>query len=133
MLVSNFMTAGLFLRLTFKPEILVVAFLPWMIINLDNFLRERKLSNLVNVSILTSFLIASKASISIMVGLVLFLIYKKYLIKNLIYLLPIFLLTLVLLLESFLLNGRSIIDVEHNENYNNRASVEFFTSLDSKI
>ena len=101
MLVSNFMTAGLFLRLTFKPEILVVAFLPWMIINLDNFLRERKLSNLVNVSILTSFLIASKASISIMVGLVLFLIYKKYLIKNLIYLLPIFLLTLVLLLESF--------------------------------
>ena len=132
MLVSNFMTAGLFLRLTFKPEILVVAFLPWMIINLDNFLRERKLSNLVNVSILTSFLIASKASISIMVGLVLFLIYKKYLIKNLIYLLPIFLLTLVLLLESFLLNGRSIIDVEHNENYNNRASVEFFTSLDSK-
>ena len=83
MLVSNFMTAGLFLRLTFKPEILVVAFLPWMIINLDNFLRERKLSNLVNVSILTSFLIASKASISIMVGLVLFLIYKKYLIKTL--------------------------------------------------
>ena len=53
MLVSNFMTAGLFLRLTFKPEILVVAFLPWMIINLDNFLRK-VLSN-VNVSILAIF------------------------------------------------------------------------------
>ena len=132
MSVSNFMAASLFLRLTYKPEILVITFLPWVIINFDKFLKERKLSSLVKVSILTSLLLTSKASISVMVGLLLVLIYKKYLYKNLIYLVPIILLTLVLILESYILNGRSIIEVEHSENYNNQASVEFFTSFDSK-
>lgn len=130
--VTNFMTAGIFLRLTLKPEILVIAFLPWIFIKLDKFLEERNLSSLIIGTILSSFLFASKASITILVGLLLFLIYRKYLLKNFIYLIPILLFTLILLVESFILNGRTFVDVEHNENYNNQASIEFFTTLDSK-
>ena len=84
-----------------------------------------------------SIIFTSKVSIAVLVFLffaVEIIIFQKHLLKrtNFKYL---FILTLVffaLNIENYSFNNKYMFDVEHNENYNNKAELSFFTNINTK-
>lgn len=123
------------LRVTFKPEILAFSCISWLLYYLNEISDENNTGvNVIKFSIIFSVLVTSKISIGFMVGLFLLLeiIYnKKNLLKkvNVKRSLIVFGLIGILMIENFSLNNQFITQVEHEEKYNNQASIDFFRNF----
>ena len=125
------------LRLSFKPELLAFTFLPWLFYLLEKYKESKVNSYLYQFSILLALLSTSKVSIAVMIGILLlfevvinhsYLFSKKYLSVYLLF----FICFSVLSVENYLLNDKLITQVEHEEQYNNKAGVDFFTTFSKK-
>ena len=65
----NFFPVGLMLRWTFKPEILIFAFLPWVIYFLELFLKSKEIKLLYIISFPLVIIMTSKGPVIAMVGI----------------------------------------------------------------
>ena len=123
------------LRLTMKPEILVVALLPYLLVSLENYFSRSSRYDIFFVSVL--FVVIGSLRGSVLVFISVFLLYtywedlKKVPIKIfLINLLIVFLIATPLMVEDYNINGNNLFsnsDVRvqiGGENYNNKASIK---------
>jgi len=135
MSIINFFPATIIMRIWMKPEILAFAFLPWVILNFDEYLKKKNIYSLIFTFIPLSLILQAKGSIFGMVSVFLFLMYVRklsYLKKEIFLILIIFCFIFgILYFENYQLNNIHIFD--HNalnpDDYNNRASVEFLYHL----
>lgn len=125
------------LRLSFKPEILVFAFIFWIMIYLENYFENFTISSFFKASILFIILITSKSSIAL--GVSLFFVFFLFKFKNKLFnkknftiITIFFALFFVVLIENYLINDISIVNVQHDSKYDNNAPVEFFTTIEYK-
>ena len=132
-----YLPAGLQLRLSFKPEILGFTFLGWLLYFLHIYKASNKKEYLYSFVLLFSLLITSKASLTLMVGV--FLLFEIWLqnreilsFKYLKYYLIGILIAGSLVLENQNYNGYYLNQVKHAENYNNKATLDFYTKFDLK-
>ena len=125
------------LRFSFKPELLAFTFLTWLFYLLEKYKATKVDFYLYQFSILLALLSTSKVSIVVMVGILLlfeivsnhrYLFSKKYLRVYFLF----FLCFSVLSVENYLFNDKLITQVEHDEQYNNKAGAEFFTTFSKK-
>jgi len=132
-----FLPSSMELRASLKPEILGFAILSWLLYYFS--IKERLLSKLeiYKVIFLSAFLINSKVSVAAIGGSFLLIyvffnnrvIFEQIKIKHLV---VFALITTSLLIENYNLNGQFINEVNHNENYDNRADLEFFKNINTK-
>tara|TARA_S200000501_G_scaffold349846_1_gene366327 strand:- start:13 stop:1683 length:1671 start_codon:yes stop_codon:yes gene_type:complete len=123
---------GLVLRMSFKPEIFAFSSLGWIFYFLIKYKKTKNENYLLRFILITSLILTSKGSIAVMLFLILLIhiclkhkyLFSRKLIKF--YILS-FLIVLGLLFENTNLNGIFINEVNHNENYDNQATYEFFT------
>lgn len=121
------------LRLTMKPEILVVALLPYLLVSLENYFSKSGKYDIYFSAVL--FVIIGSLRGSALVFISIFLLYtywedlKKVPIKNfLINLLIVLLIAMPLMLEDYNINGNTLFSNSEvrsqigGENYNNKAS-----------
>ena len=132
-----YLPAGIQLRLSLKPEILGFTFLGWLLYFLHTYKASNKKEYLYSFVLLFSLLITSKASLTLMVGV--FLLFEIWLqnreilsFKYLKYYLIGILITGSLVLENQNYNGYYLNQVKHAENYNNKATLDFYTKIDLK-
>ena len=118
-------------RLILKPEILVIAFLPWLILFYYKFFETNKLVFLVFSSPLVLSLIVLKSSITFMIGLCLLTLFGKQIFTKKFLVFNIFLIPLLILLinENFNVNGNYLWEHVINESYLNSASLSFVFSF----
>ncbi len=124
----NFFPLSISNRITFKPEILAFAFLPWIIYCFECYKSEKSIKYIYFSIPLIVSTITSKGSILGMVGLFLFITYFKQIFnfsrKQLISTFLIFFILLFLVsFEDIKSNDVSLLDVTHDEKYNNRANI----------
>tara|TARA_B100002019_G_scaffold120729_1_gene103667 strand:- start:405 stop:2009 length:1605 start_codon:yes stop_codon:yes gene_type:complete len=118
-------------RLILKPEILAVAFLPWLILFYYKFFETNKLVFLVFSSPLILSLSVLKSSITFMIGLCLLTLFGKQLFTKKFVTFNIFLIPLLIFLinENFYVNGNYLWEHVINENYLNTASLSYIFSF----
>ena len=118
-------------RLILKPEILAVAFLPWVILFYYKFFETNKLVFLVFSSPLILSLSVLKSSITFMIGLCLLTVFRKQLFTKKFVTFNILLSPLFILLinENFYVNGNYLWEHVINENYLNTASLSYIFSF----
>ena len=135
--VLCFLPSLIELRLTLKPELLAFAFFGWLFYFLHKHSDTKNDKYIYFFVFKLSILITSKASLTVMV--VIFLLIEiwtnyKYLFSKRylkFYLITIFLCS-VLLVENSNYNGKYFNQVDHSENYNNRADFSFFSTINSE-
>lgn len=135
--VICFLPSSFELRTTLKPEILAFSLIGWLFYYLYKISEENKNIYKINFSIGLSLLVTSKISIAVLVSLLFFIeiiTRHKHLISkvNLKFLILIFVLSSTLLIENYRINDKYIFEVEHNENYNNKAEPDFFLNFASQ-
>tara|TARA_B000000557_G_C20808537_1_gene458810 strand:+ start:805 stop:2502 length:1698 start_codon:yes stop_codon:yes gene_type:complete len=123
-------------RLSFKPEILAFAFLGWMFYFLQRFKNTKNKFYAYQLIFLGSIIATSKVSIALMVGIVLLLevfISHRYLLskKFIKFYILFFLCFAILTVDNYLINEKLVTQVEHDEKYNNKASIDFFTTFNN--
>ena len=123
------------LRLTLKPELFAFLLLSWILYFINS---DKKNSNLLKASILAALLVNTKSSIAVMGVLFIFfeLIFTNRQIirkKNIFYLLVFCILSGILLVDNYVRNDIFISNVVHEEKYNNKADVEFFTTIHPEL
>jgi len=118
-------------RLILKPEILVIAFLPWLILFYYKFFETNKIVFLVFSTPLVLSLIVLKSSITFMIGLCLLTLFGKQIFTKKFLLFNIFLIPLLILLinENFNVNGNYLWEHVINESYLNSASLSYVFSF----
>lgn len=133
-----FIPSSFELRSTLKPEILGFAILSWLIYYLSISIRQLTNYEIYKVIILFALLINTKISLAI-IG-ILFIFLHMYFQKNtfikyikLKHIIIFVVLTIFLAVENFALNGLTINEVNHTQNYNNKASLDFFTNINVKL
>lgn len=119
----NFLPASIAQRIVFKPEILTFAVLPWIIICIEKYKNQKKISYLFLALPLLIISLTSKGSIFAIVSLYLFIyFFKDFLnvgIKNVFSLILIFTILISLLVrEDVSSNGQSLIEVESGSTMN---------------
>lgn len=127
--VLNFFPLLIAMLITFKPEILVFSLLPWILICLEKFKQDKNIINLFLGIPIIVVAITSKGSALGMISLYLLLtnfnIFKKLNLKYFIILLLSFVtLFLVVLIHDFQINNSFILNVEHEEKYDNKAEID---------
>ena len=70
--ILNFFPTGFYLRLTLKPEIMAFAFLPWLIVFIEHYLKNQTNLNTLLLSFFFSIIFTIKASITGMLYLLYF-------------------------------------------------------------
>lgn len=137
LVTTIFLPATIALRLSFKPEILALVLISWLLYYLDKYYETSSSTYSTILILLLSILFSSKISIAFMFCLFfVFLIFHSY--RNLInkklfkQLLSLILIFCVLSVENYIHNDKLFNEVEHNENYDNKANFRFFTDLDYK-
>jgi len=123
-------------RLSFKPEILAFAFLGWMFYFLQRFEHTKNKLYVYQLIFLGSIISTSKVSIALMVGIVLLLevfINHRYLMstKFVKFYMLFFLCFAILTVDNYLINEKLVTQVEHDEKYNNKANIDFFTTFNN--
>ena len=131
----NFFPIAIALRLTFKPEILIFAFVPWILFCFEKYSNTKDIKYLFLSIPFVSLCITSKGSVLGMVGLFLFIHYFKFLFKIRIKTLGLILLALIIPLvlisfQDYEVNNSNILEVNHSENYRNNASYKIIYNLD---
>lgn len=124
-----------YLRLNMKPEILAFTLLPWIFFFFEDFLHTKLNRNIVSISILSAILITTKGSIAAMVAVCLFIKfiinYKSFTIKQIsLGFLILFLAWGSILGENYLFDIGSLLDRQPEENYDNRADLDFIYTFD---
>lgn len=135
--VLCFLPSSFELRATLKPEILAFSLIGWSLYYFEIYKNSENKGIMLKLILSFSIIFTSKVSIAVLVFLffaVEIIIFQKYLLKrtNFKYL---FILTLVffaLNIENYSFNNKYMFDVEHNENYNNKAELSFFTNINTK-
>ena len=135
--VLCFLPSSFELRTTLKPEILAFSLIGWLLYYFENYKDSEDRDVMFKIILSFSIIFSSKISIGFLVFLffvIEIILFHKYLIKktNIKYL---FLLTFIftaLNVENYSLNNKYFFEVEHNENYNNKAELSFFTNINSK-
>ena len=122
------------MRVLLKPEILVFAFLPWIILGIDDFFENDNRNSLILALFPVSLLLTSKGSIAGMVTIFLLIKYFKKINKgNFKEILIIFLLFLFILFgvgyENYNHTEKNFFEVTTTENYDNVAPVSFIYNL----
>jgi len=114
-------------RLILKPEILVIALLPWLILLYYKFFDTNKMFYLYLSAPILIILSSLKSSITFMVGLSLLTLFKKNLLNKKFLIFNILLIPLlgVLIIENYQVNGNYLWQHVINENYLNRASLSY--------
>ena len=129
----NFLPIFIAVRLVFKPEILALSFLPWIIYFLEKYLLENKFKYLMYVVPLMTVVVTSKGSILIMVLIPLatyyFLPIVKLNSKNIFIASILFIAIFVMVtIENNSANGKNLFNIssgaETRANYDNKASLE---------
>tara|TARA_B100002019_G_scaffold240051_1_gene215624 strand:+ start:232 stop:1965 length:1734 start_codon:yes stop_codon:yes gene_type:complete len=124
----NFFPPLIALRITMKPEILVLALLPWFLYVVQLYLKTHKINYLFAAIVPAALILTSKGSwfgMFLLFGFFLaFNVFKEIKFKNI--LLLIFILVLLVLLinyENQQVNQYGILDFQITENYNNSADL----------
>jgi hypothetical protein len=126
-----------YLRLSFKPEILFFSFIFWFLMILERYIKLEKKQDLVKAVILFTILATSKASITFyLLILSIFLLIKyrrEFSKKNIVtsIILFVFLFTLTSL-ENYRMNNLLLTEVNHAENYDYKADLNFLTNINSE-
>ena len=131
----NYFPLSIAMRLSFKPEILALACLPWIIYFLENY---RKTKNYKCIIFLIPFLviaISSKGSVLGAFGIFFTLFYGFYLARNIskklfLCFFVFLLLTTLIAFEDYESNGYNLLQVEHDSKYNNKAKTSFIYYVD---
>ena len=137
LLVLCFLPSSFELRATLKPEVLAFSLIGWSLYYFEIYKNSENKVTMFKLILCFSIIFTSKVSIAVLVFLffsIEIVLFRKYLLKrkNIKYL---FLLTLVffaLNVENYNLNNQHMFDVDHNENYNNKAELSFFTNINTK-
>lgn len=124
--VLNFFPLLIAMLITFKPEILVFSLLPWILLCLEKFKRDRDISSLFLGIPFLVLAISTKGSALGMLGAYLLLtnidLFKKLTIKNFSALVICFLsLFIVISIQDYESNNATILEVEHENKYDNKA------------
>ena len=139
--ILNFFPTGFYLRLTLKPEIMAFAFLPWLIVFIEHYLKNQTNLNTLLLSFFFSIIFTIKASITGMVLLALLLLYKRELLvfqnKIKIFSITTFISSLILYLNFRLTNvwlfsRPKTVDNSLINKWNNTADLNFFINFDFK-
>tara|TARA_B100000575_G_C23138764_1_gene662227 strand:+ start:1767 stop:3476 length:1710 start_codon:yes stop_codon:yes gene_type:complete len=122
-------------RLILKPEIMMFAYLPWIILCIYKFLDTDNLKYLYLLIPMTLVVVSSKASLALMLFLaILTFFHKQFLkIKVIVLAVPILILFLLLIYESFLINSRFVWEHTTPNGYDNVANLKFLFSLNSDL
>jgi hypothetical protein len=131
----NFFPMLIAMRITFKPEILIFSLLPWGLFFIEKYKVQNKILYLLMAIPFLALLLSTKGSAFGMVGLYLLITYYKILFTiNLKKLVLILLLSTTvlgsLIIQDSTINGSSILEVVHEEKYNNIASRDIIYNFD---
>ena len=118
-------------RLILKPEIMMFAFLPWIILLIYKFLDTDNSKYLYLLIPMALIVISSKASLALMLFLAVLTFFDKKFLRPKVMLLavPTLFLFFLLIEESFLINNRFVWDHTIPNGYDNVASLKFLYSL----
>ena len=121
-------------RLIMKPEILAFAFLPWIILAIDNYLEKQNYFSLIYASLLLSIIATSKGTVALItfvsLGVLYFSRINLFKIKNIVIPGFIFLLSFYLLYsENVSVNTISFITHEEQSSYLFKASPSFLYTI----
>ena len=132
-----FMPASIALKLSFKPEIIAFSLVGWLLYYFEKYLDSYQSKDATKFIFLLSLLLTSKISIafmfSIFLGLLMIFNFKKIFNKSNLKYLILLLFTLSLIMaESYIHNDKLINEVDHDKKYDNNATVEFLTYINSE-
>ena len=124
-----FFPQTIYLRAVMKPEILAFAFTPWVLLNLERYLSDRKLKNLLCAIPFLTLILNSKGSVAGMILMYLIISYfeiiKKIDLKNFIIILILMLSILSLVqFENYSITGNTIFDRLYDPEYDFKAKPE---------
>ena len=129
--------AGIQLRLSLKPELIVFSFIVWLLYFFEKYLQNKNNKYIYICILILSLVVTSKISIALMV--IIFLTLEilnkhRYLVskKNTKYLIFFVILIASLLLENRIHNGKFINEVDHDIKYDNVADISFFTNIETQ-
>ena len=131
----NFFPILIAMRITFKPEILIFSLLPWVLFCIEKYKVQNKILYLFMAIPFLALLLSTKGSALGMVGLYLLITYYKILFTvNFKKLVLILLLSTTvlgsLIIQDSAINKSSILEVVHEEKYNNIASPNIIYNFD---
>ena len=121
-------------RLIMKPEILAFAFLPWIILAIDNYLEKQNYFSLIYASLLLSIIATSKGTVALItfvsLGILYFSKIKLFKIKNIVIPGFVFLLSFYFLYsENVSVNTISFFTHEEQSSYLFKASPSFLYTI----
>ncbi len=132
-----FMPSSVVLRASFKPEIFAFACIGWMLYFTNLFINNKNTYDSLRLALLSSILLTLKISIALIIGFIIFLEllinHKKIKLKD--FIKPtifVIIFSSILTFENYQNNGLYIFEIEHEEKYNNVATLEFFTNFEAK-
>jgi hypothetical protein len=132
--VINFFPPLIYLRLTFKSEILAFTLLPWVLLLL-NKLKEDELSskNRFSLILLSSVLLTIKPSITLMVSLAVLVLHSDLIRKNVKLVFSVIIVTALMLFINYEIIQLSFISHNtENTRWDNVAPISFFYTLKIK-
>ena len=134
LIILVFFPQTIYLRAVMKPEILAFAFTPWVLLNLERYLLDRNLKNLLYAIPFLSLIINSKGSIAGMILVYLIISYfeilKKINLKNFIIVLISMLSILSLVqFENYSITGNTIFDRLYDPEYDFKAKPEILLNV----
>jgi len=132
--IMHFIPKIIEMRVLLKPEILVFALLPWIIIGIDSYFELNNRKSLVLSLFPLALLITAKGSIAGMVLIFLFIRYvskiNKENIKELLIILIVFgIICIGVGFENYNINELSFFEVSTTENYKNVADISFLYNI----
>ena len=133
--VLNFLPMVIAMIITFKPEIMVFSFLPWILLCLEKFKKNSNITYLFIAIPVVAIVISSKGSAFGMVGLYLLItnisFISKLKLKDIVFLILIFGSIVALIsVQDYKVNQANILQVEHEEKYKNNASIKILYNFD---
>lgn len=133
--VLNFLPIAIAMIITFKPEILAFSLLPWVLLCVEKFKKNFNIAYLFLAIPLLALMISIKGSVLSMVGLYLFItnisIFNKLKFKESLVLIIMFIsVFLAISIQDYQANQTTILQVEHEEKYNNKAPIKILYDFD---
>ena len=130
----NFFPLSIAIRMVFKPEILALSFLPWILLCIELHKKSKKYSYLYLALPFTVALFA-KGSVLGSFGLFFLLFYLIPILKGdkkkvLLIFICFVLFASLISVEDYETNGSNLLQVVHDEKYNNQADINFIYKVD---
>ena len=141
LILINFLPIAVAQRIIFKPEIIVFAFFPWLVVLLETYVTRKELKYVYGTIPLIMGMFSQKGSIFIMIFLFLLLFYfrkvyikllknnkKHFIIFNFIFIASFFL----VYFENTRLNNQSLLETEYHQyesKYNNKGGLSLIYKI----